>query len=177
MRARMAADEARAWSHSTIAGQLWESGWRLARAIAAAEKIDGDENKCCNISGNAGDSPRRQAGDSAPAGCREPLENTKMTTTRLIDIIKSCPNGIMTYTKGSGSGDPSADNDILWVELESIEEIHPSPEKHAEIAAALSILDPSAEIGEIGDYRVFDVTDYPEINIDQACQQFIVVWP
>lgn len=42
MRENFAADEERAWSHSDLAGVLWEIGFRASRAIALAE------NKCCN---------------------------------------------------------------------------------------------------------------------------------
>lgn len=71
MRARMAADEARAWNHSPAAGILWESGWRLSRAIRESEKIN-----CCNESGNPTPSTRCQSGSPAPSGSRE-LEKEK----------------------------------------------------------------------------------------------------
>ena len=38
MMARMAADEARAWAHSDLAGVLWEKGIRASRAIAWANQ-------------------------------------------------------------------------------------------------------------------------------------------
>ncbi len=37
MRENFAADEARAWAHSDLAGALWESGFRASRAIKLAE--------------------------------------------------------------------------------------------------------------------------------------------
>ena len=42
MRARLREAEARAWSHSTLAGYLWENGERASRAIALASA-----NNCC----------------------------------------------------------------------------------------------------------------------------------
>lgn len=46
MKERMAADEARAWSHSSLAGALWEAGIRYGLAAATAEKylIEKDSN-------------------------------------------------------------------------------------------------------------------------------------
>ena len=41
MRARLREAEARAWSHSTLAGHLWESGERATRAIALASANNG----------------------------------------------------------------------------------------------------------------------------------------
>lgn len=39
MLAPMQASEARAWSHSPLAGALWEIGFRASRAIALAENV------------------------------------------------------------------------------------------------------------------------------------------
>jgi hypothetical protein len=78
MRERMAADEARAWSHSQAAGQLWESGLRLSRAIAAAEVFAPAQNNCCNPAENAAVSPRRQSGGPAPGGSRESESKTNI---------------------------------------------------------------------------------------------------
>jgi len=43
MRENFAADEARAWSHSPLAGALWEIGFRASRAIALSDS----KNNCC----------------------------------------------------------------------------------------------------------------------------------
>jgi hypothetical protein len=40
MRANFAADEARAWAHSNLAGALWELGFRASRAIQLASPPD-----------------------------------------------------------------------------------------------------------------------------------------
>lgn len=37
MLANFAADEARAWAHSDLAGALWESGFRASRSIKLAD--------------------------------------------------------------------------------------------------------------------------------------------
>ena len=101
-----------------------------------------------------------------------------MTTTEstILDILGSQPNGVLSYTKGNGSGDPSGDNDILFAEFPEITELTVEAELHAEVVERLRALDPSAEAGEIGDYRAFDVTEYPEINVDQVCQQIVIIW-
>jgi hypothetical protein len=45
MLANMLASEARAWSHSPLAGALWEIGFRASRAISLSNSA---ENNCCN---------------------------------------------------------------------------------------------------------------------------------
>jgi len=91
---RMAVDEARAWSHSASAGALWESGWRLSRAIAAAEKIAADQNNCCKPPENAGGFPRCQKSNPAQGGSLESTKNEKMkTTTEYTTIISNSFTG------------------------------------------------------------------------------------
>jgi len=167
--------EARAWKHSTLSGALWETGVRASRAIATAEKFfSAPQNKSCADSAHATNSPCRQHGGTVPAEPGKPLETEKM---KIIDIIKNCPSGVMAYTKGSGSSDPSSDNEVLWVDQPEIQELTVTPELHAEVIDYLLQLDPHRDAGSIGDYRVFDVTDYPEINVDQVCIWHVVVWP
>lgn len=75
MRARLQAAEARAWSHSTLAGQLWESGIRASLAIRLASK-----NNSCKSKSPAHDHPVAKNGGTAPADPEKPLECEKMKT-------------------------------------------------------------------------------------------------
>lgn len=79
MRARLSAAEAIAWSHSDLAGALWESGHRAAVAVRIAEKYLSDcKNNCCADSKTVQNSPRCQSQHPTGRNPETPLENTKM---------------------------------------------------------------------------------------------------
>jgi len=102
---------------------------------------------------------------------------TTTSTTTVLEIIGSMPNGVLNYTKGNGCADPDGDFDSLSVELEEITELTVDSDLHAEVVEQLDRLDPDAESGSIGDYRVFDITQYPEFAGDNQFEQLVVVWP
>lgn len=83
MAAAVLESEARAWNHSPMAGMLWESGVRAARAITWAESL---ENNCCKASENVASSECRPIATPAPAdpGILKPEKIMKNSTLHTI---------------------------------------------------------------------------------------------
>ena len=85
------ASEARAWSHSPLAGGLWESGFRASRAIKIAE----EQNKHCTENKSAVSIPRCQSATPAPAdpGNLEKSMNMNYEISQILNF-ENCNAGI-----------------------------------------------------------------------------------